>query len=330
MSQGAGRSAWASIQHLRALAALMVALFHACQWARLDFGVGAAGVDVFFVISGFVMGTSTAGRAMSPGGFLRRRFIRVVPLYWLVTLALAGAALAFPARFPDVEPEPGHLLLSMAFIQHYNPAGHPFPLLPPGWTLNYEAVFYLVFAAVLLAPERLRLAGLTVALGAVGLIGFAFPPIYVLLANPLMLEFLAGVYIATLARAGHLPSRSTGWMLISSGATIFVLIQLSRIDADLWRPMVWGGPAAMLVAGAVAVEADRGWPRMPLLSTLGDASYSLYLVHTLSIGALAMTLGAWNPWVFVPSAMLVAAISGLACWALVERPMLKVLRSRLA
>jgi len=326
----AGERIWLSIQHLRGLAALSVALFHACQWSRLDFDIGGAGVDVFFVISGFVMWTVTAGKAVRPLDFLRRRFVRVVPLYWLITLALAAAALVFPARFPEVQPEPAHLLASMAFIQHYSPAGQPFPLLPPGWTLNYEAAFYLVFAAALLLPGRWRLAGLAATLTGVGLVGFVWPPIYVLLANPLVLEFLAGVLIAWLVGRGRLPGRSGGGMLIGAGALIFALIQLSGVDAELWRPMVWGAPAAMLVAGAVAVEADGGWPAWPGLKTLGDASYSLYLVHTLSIGALAMTLGAWNPPLFIPLALAVATGSGLACWALIERPMLKVLRSPLA
>ena len=151
---------WVSIQHLRAIAALSVALFHACQWSQIDFGIGAAGVDLFFVISGFVMWTVTAGREAAPLTFLRRRVIRVAPLYWIVTLALVAGALVFPQRFPEVEPRADHILLSLAFIQHMNPAGQPFPILAPGWTLNYEAVFYLVFASTLILPVRRRIAGL--------------------------------------------------------------------------------------------------------------------------------------------------------------------------
>lgn len=322
--------AWLSIQHLRGLAALSVALFHACQWSRIDFATGQAGVDVFFVISGFVMWTATGGRAGRPLDFLRRRAIRVAPLYWLITLALAAGVLLVPARFPDLAVTSGHLLLSLAFVQHMNPAGLPFPLLAPGWTLNYEAVFYLVFAALLILPESRRLFALTVALIVLALAGFAWPPAYQMLLNPLFLEFLAGVWLARMAQLRLLPDRAFGWLLLGGGVGLFALIQLINMDWDLWRPMVWGVPAAMLVAGAISIEADGGWTAIPGLKALGDASYSIYLVHTLAIGALAMTLGAWNPALFIPLAMAVAVVSGLACWALVERPMLDWLRRRLA
>lgn len=321
---------WVAIQHLRAMAALSVALFHACQWSRIDFSIGAAGVDLFFVISGFVMWTVTAGRDARPLAFIRRRVIRVAPLYWLVTLALVAGALIFPQRFPEVEPRPDHVLLSLAFIQHMNPNGQPFPVLAPGWTLNYEAVFYLVFASSLILPVRRRIAALTLALVVLSLAGFVWPPGYVMLLNPMFLQFLAGVWLARLAQERLLPERAIGWLLLGLGLTLFVVLWLSAIDPDLWRPMIWGLPAALVVAGAVSVEADGGWPAWGWLGLLGDASYSLYLTHTLTIGALAMTIGAWNPPLFVPLAMAVAVLGGLACFLWIERPMLARLRQRLA
>lgn len=322
---------WTSIQHLRGLAALSVALFHACQWARLPFSIGAAGVDVFFVISGFVMWTVTAGgREATPVAFVKRRLIRVAPLYWLVTLVLVAGALITPQRFPDIEPTLGHVLLSLGFVQHNNPAGLPFPILAPGWTLNYEAVFYLVFAAGLLLPERKRLGALTVALIALALAGFAWPPAYVMLLNPMFLEFLVGVWIARLAQERMLPDRSIGWLLLGLGLVLFIGIEASKVDPDLWRPMIWGLPAALVVLGAVTVEADGGWKGLPGLKVLGDASYSLYLTHTLTIGALAVTLGTWNAPLFIPLALVVAILGGLATYFGVEKPMTEALRRRLA
>lgn len=325
-----GDRTWLSIQHLRAVAALSVALFHACQWSQINFATGQAGVDIFFVISGFVMWTATTFEPVTPLEFLKRRVIRVVPLYWLITLGLAAGVLLFPARFPDLSVTPGHLLLSLGFVQHMNPAGFPFPLLAPGWTLDYEAVFYVVFAGLLWLPQGRRLFALSLALLMLGLAGFAWPPAYQMLLNPMFLEFLAGVWIARMAQMQLLPERPVGWLLFAGGIGLFIMIQLVNMDWDLWRPMIWGAPAAMLVAGAVAIEADGGWPEIPGLRTLGDASYSTYLVHTLTIGALAMTIGAWNAVIFVPLAMATAIVTGLACWWLIERPMLNLLRRRLA
>ena len=321
---------WLSIQHLRAFAALSVALFHACQWSRINFATGQAGVDVFFVISGFVMWTTTTVEPVQPLAFLKRRVLRVAPLYWLITLALAAGVLLFPARFPDLFVTPRHLLLSLAFVQHMNQAGLPFPLLAPGWTLNYEAVFYLAFAVLLPLAQPRRLFALTFTLLVLAFAGFAWPPAYQMLLNPLFLEFLAGIWLARMAQLQLLPDRSIGWLLFGGGIGLFAVIQSINLDWDLWRPMVWGAPAVMMVAGAVTIEADGGWNSIPGLKTLGDASYSTYLIHTLTIGALAMTIGAWNPWVFIPLAMIVAVGSGLACWALIERPMLRRLRPPLA
>lgn len=322
---------WRSVQHLRGFAALSVALFHAFQWSQLDFAIGMAGVDVFFVISGFVMWTVTCDRDTRPIAFVARRFVRVAPLYWLITLVLVAGALIVPQRFPEVQPEPGHVLLSLAFIQHHNPAGAPFPVLAPGWTLNYEAVFYLVFAASLLLPSlSQRLLALSVALMSLALAGFAWPPAYVMLLNPLFLEFLAGVWLARVTQEGLLPERAVGWLLLAGGLMLFMLIGVSGIDPNLWRPMVWGLPALLVVAGAVTVEADGGWPNLPLLNLFGDASYSIYLTHTLSVGALAMTIGAWNPPLFIPLALAVAAGVGIGAYLLIEKPMLGLLRRRLA
>ncbi|HRD46875.1 MAG TPA: acyltransferase [Caulobacter sp.] len=321
---------WVSIQHMRALAALSVVMFHASQWARINFDIGAAGVDVFFVISGFVMWTVTAGGKVAPLNFVRRRVVRVAPLYWLTTLVLVAGALVFPSRFPEVDPDVGHVALSLAFIQHLNPDGLPFPVLTPGWSLNYEAVFYLVFAACLILPERSRLLALTMALATLSLAGFVWPAGYVMLLNPLFLQFLAGAWLGRLAQEKLLPDRTFGWVMLGIGQALFIVLWLSRIDPDLWRPMIWGAPALLVVAGVVTVEADGGWPRWRWLGALGDASYALYLTHTLAIGALAMTLGAWNAPLFIPMAVALAVLVGLLTHWFVEKPLLVTLRQRLA
>lgn len=321
---------WVSIQHMRAMAALAVVLFHASQYARIDFSIGAAGVDVFFVISGFVMWTVTGGRQTRPVNFVRRRIIRVAPLYWLVTLGIVAGALVWPPAFPEVDPDPLHILLSLTFIQHMNPEGQPFPVLPPGWSLNYEAVFYLVFAACLILPERRRLFALSLALAVLSLSGFVWPAGYVMLLNPMFLQFLAGAWIGKLAQDHLLPDRTMGWTMLGLGQALFVALWLSKIDPDLWRPMIWGVPAVLVVAGVVTVEADGGWPRWRWLGLLGDASYSLYLTHTVAIGLLSLGLSAWNEWVFIPVAVTLALAVGLLAHLFVEKPMLVTLRQRLA
>lgn len=315
-----------SIQQLRAFAALSVAAFHALQWARIPFDIGAAGVDVFFVISGFIMWRTTSGRQVGPLAFLRKRAIRIAPLYWTVTLLLAGAALVWPARFTDVDPEGWHVLASLAFVQHRNPDGLPFPILAPGWTLNYEAVFYVLFAGCLLLERSMRLMAVSAVLCVTAAFGFFHPPAYEMLANPMLLEFLAGVLWAKALEDGASPGGGGGWLMFGAGLAWFAVMAVTRAEWDLWRPLFWGAPAFLMVAGLTAVEAEGGLVDIPPLRMMGDASYSLYLLHPLIIGALAVTVGTWNAWLFVPLALALSCLGGWLSWVLFERPVTRWLR----
>ena len=318
-----------SIQYLRAAAALSVVLFHTFQCTNNGFAVGAGGVDVFFVISGFVLWAVIEARPMSPGRFLWRRAVRVVPLYWAITLALAALVLAAPAVLPQVKFRWGHFLESLVFIPHNDPVGDPFPLLPVGWTLNYEAVLYLVMAAALLAPRRWRLWAITGGLVAVTSIGFIRPPAYPLFANPMLLQFVAGAWLGRAWLAGRLPGRVIGWAMVIVGIDLFVAQQVLRLHApdltimlDLWRPFLWGIPAFLIVAGAVSVEAAGGVGEIWLLRVLGDASYSLYLCHWPVIALITRLVPTTNFWLFTPVAIVGAVAAGLACRQWVEKPLL--------
>ncbi|HEY2482610.1 MAG TPA: acyltransferase [Caulobacteraceae bacterium] len=318
----------ASIQYLRAIAVVGVALFHAFQWRGAGFNVGRAGVDLFFVISGVIMWRITAEREGRPAAFLWARLTRVAPLYWLVTLAMAAVAALWPAFLPNVHPGLSHLLLSLAFVPHLDPKGLPFPLLPPGWTLDYEAIFYLVFAAALLAPRR-RQAWIVVAalffIVAAGLI--LDDPVYILGANPLLWEFAAGIAAAILAEAGVVPARRGAWALIAVGFAGLAVPALLGLFSELARPFIWGLPAAAIVFGAVALERAVASPTWAPLARLGDASYAVYLVHLPVQAVVAHTLGTANSWLFVPAALAASIGAGLACHRWVETPLIAWARS---
>ena len=320
-----------SIQILRAAAALSVALFHAAQWSGLDLAVGAAGVDMFFVISGFVLWAACEARPTTPGAFLLARAERILPLYWIATLAVAAVALWRPAALPIVHPGAGHLVLSLFLLPHTDPAGGPFPLLPTGWTLTYEAFFYAVMAIALAAPRDRRWTLVSGMLFAAALIGFGYHGWYTLLANPLLLEFLAGAALArawSKGRFERLPAW-TGWGLIASGLLILLAQQIGGLRDDFLRPFVWGPPAVMIVAGALKLEVDGRIGRGPLRRMLvaqGDASYSLYLVQAPLIAAFAWLTPQWPAVVRAPASLALAIVGGWLAWALLERPIALALR----
>ncbi len=319
-----------SIQYLRALAALGVVVFHACQWRGLNFNVGRAGVDLFFIISGVIMWRVTGGRQSTPRAFLWRRITRVAPFYWLVTLVVAAAVWFRPQFLPNVSPRLDHLLLSLAFIPHLGPFGLPFPLLPPGWTLDYEALFYLVFAAALFAPRRRQAAIVCGALLAIIAAGVILPdPVYILIANPLLAEFAVGIGIALLAEHRALPGPIGGLALLTVGVLLLGVPAALGLFSELGRPFIWGPPGAFIVAGALALEQSGAMPRWPALARLGDASYALYLVHVpvvAIVAAVAAKLQLLHVGVFAALAVVASVVVALAAHGLVEGPLINLCR----
>ncbi len=279
------------VQALRAVAALLVVVHHAeSSWrdrilgtphAPLPWPNGQAGVDIFFVISGFVMAIALpglAGRANPGGAFLWRRFIRIIPLYWIFT-TLKLLRYHFGPQTADQSPgSTWHVLASYLFIPAADDGGAPIPLLAVGWTLNFEMVFYLLFALALFL-EVTPVAFLVPTLGTIAAVGwFDHPswPAWTSLASPLVLEFLYGVLLAQFACKRRLPGPLAGAALFIGGFALILTLQLPLYAA---RAFTWGLPAAAIVAGAVALEESLGRKLPKFLLEIGNASYSIYLVH---------------------------------------------------
>ncbi len=332
-----------SIQYLRAAAALMVVLLHLYpQWQRMGFegaepGWLAGGVDIFFVISGYIMWTTTARRPVGPLTFYRRRIARIVPLYWLLSAVVVGVMMVAPHAVQSTRFDLRHVLASFSFIAMESPStGRVEPVLIPGWTLNYEMFFYLVFGLTLTLRENVRLAVTGIVLAAlVALHPLAqrLGPVAAFYTSSIMLEFLAGMALGWLTAKDRLQgNRLTGWGLLLAG--IVLMIALDGMEG-VPRLAAMGAPATAIVAGALMLERAGGVPRMALPLRLGDASYSLYLSHPLILSALGQ---AWRKWGladmpgglawFAGVAVVITLACGLAVYQLLEQPLLRVLRGR--
>jgi exopolysaccharide production protein ExoZ len=327
----------ASIQMLRGIAATMVVFVHLdVQLERHGFGVMgtgwmATGVDIFFVISGFIMWVTTRKRrAVTAAEFMKNRVIRIVPLYWLVTLFVLAMALFAPQLLHTTVFDPVHTTASFLFL----PARHPvtkdfWPLLVPGWTLNMEMLFYLLFALSIAwsggsAPRRL--AWLSALLCSVLLVAFALKSridVMNFYANPIILEFLAGAFLGVLYLSGKMRV-SRLWF----GAIVVGFLLLWRGGAILPTGVPFVGTAAsMIVAGALFAPPVR----IKFLETVGDASYSLYLTHVIMLSAVA-ALWIHQPVLkgaFLFSTVSLGAAIALAhvCYRFVELPLGNRLRS---
>lgn len=349
-----------SVQILRAVAATMVVWHHGRHEAALmgDLGPGTllpwwAGVDLFFVISGLVIVQASgplAGAAGGRGRFLAHRIARVVPLYWLTSLAFLALTLAAPRLLGEagaLAREPGYVAASFLFWPASRPDGSVQPLYGLGWTLNYEMAFYALFALGLGLRLRGAVAWLWVVL--VGLVAAqAVRPLPLPLAfwaDPIVLEFAFGAGLG-LARAEglRLPPAPRLALAGLGSAGLFLAALYLRGGGEVpgfIRPLLVGLPAVLLVAGASlgsavspAARAVLSWPVRALVH-LGDASYALYLVHpfALRVGREALVrLGLaapLHPWGTLMAMTVLAVAAALVIHRVVERPLTRRLRAAL-
>lgn len=317
-----------SVQYLRAIAALSVVAYHALGAAR-GFPAGAAGVDVFFVISGFIMWTLTERAEAAPGRFLWRRLVRVAPPYWIATFLTAAIFLLRPGFLWMPPFTPGELMQSLLFVPHRDGWGRVYPVLTQGWTLTYEMFFYVVFAGVLFLPRRRQLAALTalfVGMAALGLLLRPSDPAGATYLRPVLLEFLGGVWLGCAWRVRLLRSRTVGWLLLGAAAAVFAVENWLHVKDAPWRALVWGPPAVMAVAGALSLERAGAMFRSRPLKALGDGSYSIYLFHP-PIVALGERVLAHAP---TPLRVLVTVaacgLAGVVLHRVMERPLTAWLR----
>lgn len=330
-----------TVQALRLVAALAVVILHSSFYTseRLNnslgvYGLGTNGVRLFFVISGFVMVMSSGrlvGTDRAAKVFAIKRFLRIVPLYWLVTtfkliVLLSTTALVLHARF-----DWGYIIKSYLFIPAVNVDREIRPLLGVGWTLNFEMFFYFLFTLALLfkvdptrfiAPILITLSGLSL------LIKPSWPVPLQFFCDPIVLDFLAGMLIANWRKTENFASERVGWILLALGvAYLFVLfprptygVLISSLGATL--------AAGLTVVGAVLLESRIG-SRIPRpILFMGAASYSLYLVHPV-IAPLAPAMlakfGIMTPLLAIIASIAIATFAGAICYFVLEKPMGRVL-----
>ncbi len=284
------------VQGLRAAAAFSVAFYHIAHdaiangtdpdgviAAAAKFMPWDAGVDIFFVISGFVIvhasislfGTGAKGAST----FLHRRLARIVPLYWIMTLAFLAVLWAGRSAINGAIGGPAYIAASFLFLPWPRPDGLMEPALGLGWTLNDEMFFYLVFTLFIALPRARAVAGVAILLGlfvlAGRIAGFANPQL-AFWSNPIILEFCAGMGLAQLIAAGV---RLPVWLRLGLPLLAIAALHLAP-DPGTWRAAFWGIPALMLVAAAALapIPTTLSVPKR-MAVRLGDASYALYLVH---------------------------------------------------
>jgi peptidoglycan/LPS O-acetylase OafA/YrhL len=326
-----------SIQALRALAALGVVAFHTNgnvlvygwqpHWFSLISRFGEIGVDVFFVISGFIMVFVTHEEPpgiASAKSFIAARLTRIVPLYWLLTILFILLLLVVPNAFGNAHFDAWSALTSFVFFPSLNWAGITAPVVGVGWTLNYEMWFYLVFAiAMCVTRHRVLVAGAFLALTSSLRLLPDGGVVHQFYTNPIVLEFVFGCCVGVLYTSGRtIPlSVAIALLLVTAAAGKAFAPTLTETN----RFLVFGLPALAVFIAGLSLEDKVRWNG--LLERIGDSSYSLYLTHVFSVPIAAKVLRLVDQQHRLPGdlvcviVVVVSTVVGLVSYRVLEKPL---------
>lgn len=333
-----------TLQWGRAIAALSVALGHLIHEASKINGfedtardMRAAfpfevGVDIFFVISGFIMVYTTDGRLAHIGAaanFIKSRISRIVPLYWFYTFLMVAVMILLPKQFDTAQLSLSQLLYSLIFVPGIG--GEVTPLLSLGWTLNYEMAFYICFAAGILVARRHIVLVLTVFFTSLlilkGLYNISYAP-FSFFINLIILEFCAGMILAKAFISGVRFTASLS--IIGLGLSFLFLTFSMHTTASIPRVVSLGIPSFFIVAALVLTDKKSKCvrqPRLQLLKHIGDASYTLYLSHPFTLSACFVVFkfigasGVYGGVLYIVITFLLFPVSAIILYKTIEKPL---------
>jgi exopolysaccharide production protein ExoZ len=341
--------AFRSIQILRGLACVAVVLFHSSmqfeQYYHQSlfggvFASGYGGVDLFFVISGFVIAHSSAADLDKPARFKSywyKRIIRIFPIYWAVLLAVVlGSMMVAPSAKSTTFSVPAHLsewISTILLLPNHK------PVVGVSWTLSYELFFYLMFSLLVLSKRFWRipagiLAGSLVFFSAQhGLVKAL--PIVSFVVSPFNIEFAAGAFAWYLVKRVSLTAYA--YLLMISVGLGVALTFLPTVTNENYsqRVLIFGFSSFLIVWALTGLEkSNRKGAHLPIwFDYVGDASYMLYLIHfpvLVFANKLIQLLTQDSFWVMTFNMVLVSAvviISVYIHWH-IEKPLLSFLKRR--
>ena len=330
---------YSHIQAIRGLAALAVVYFHTAHAPS----TGAFGVDVFFVLSGCIMAMLMEAQP-SPGDFLRRRLIRIVPLYALMTTVAFAVSLSAPSlRSSGNLPSISDYFRSLLFIPSQTASGTIAPVLGPGWSLNYEMMFYVICTVAIFLGRRSAWIWTIALTSCLYLVAELFAAETIpgkFYSNPIIFEFAAGIILWQIYqhvdyRAKNIASLAViPALLILLGILEFSSVNLPFLAGEWVRPIKLLLPATCLVAAGLLLEP--AFIKLPMrirsaLVQMGDASYAIYLAHIFVIGGVTVIgqrlgIGPSSEPFGCTLSLLLSVSAGVALYRWIDRPIQQKLR----
>lgn len=333
-----------SIEAARGVAAVIVVFYHAARHMKEDIGYmplggvfqfGHSGVDFFFVLSGFIIfliHADDVGRPDRLRNYTERRFVRIFPFYWVILAAALGMlALSSYVAYP-----PSGKITENIFL-----LPDPTPIVGVTWSLQFEIIFYAIFAMAILKGALGLLvfalwAGLIVA-STIGVLGRSDFALLAILQSSFNLEFFMGLSAAAILRRFRLRSPIG---ILFAGVAGFLGFGSMENWGDFYgyghaSRFAYGLSAMLIVLGLVELERTGGMAVPGFLTELGRASYSIYLVHVLVIGVtykiaeISGVLEKLPPGIMYVSLVLTAVASGVIVSRAIEYPMMNLCRAGL-
>jgi len=322
-----------SVQYMRAIAALFVVIHHAAwkggQYSSSSFDwfvIGEAGVDLFFIISGYIMCHTVDNKNINFTRFIKARVLRIIPLYWVLTTMALAVYLLFPEK---VNSSGGHTNIFLSYTLFPTLDSY---LINNGWTLSYEFFFYFLFAFSLGFAAKYKYlysVAIILALVSIGNIVSSNIHLFDFITNPLLLEFTFGIGIFYLFKERTL-SFSTGAVLIALSILLIVLV--NNFQPDLSRVISYGIPSLLFFIGMIALEPifKRNNKNIfnQLFEYIGNSSYSLYLSHPFALVACSIIfekLGLHQyGFLFVALLVVCSVVSGHLCYLILEKNLTKL------
>lgn len=297
-----------------------------------------SGVDLFFIVSGFIMyylGRDRFARPGAPREFIVHRIVRITPTYWITTTALLIIMVAQEHLVRRSGLNAGMIIGSYTFLPLPDTDGTFFPIFGGGWTLNFEMFFYAMFAIALHFGRRTGMAFLVLLFTALAAIGMATridAPILVFYTQPIILEFLYGMLLAHFFLRNVRFGMPVRLLLIAAGILLLSAAGHLGLKDDYTRPFWAGIPGLLIAAGFVlGKDMDKHSPLARLFIEGGGLSYALYLTHMFSVRSVSILWAKLHlplGWAFILAAFPVAMIAAYAFYRFVEIPLLEYLRKR--
>jgi exopolysaccharide production protein ExoZ len=272
-----------NLQALRIYAAIPVILYHTNFRLPGVRPIGVFGVHMFFLLSGYIMASILDTDSTA---FIRRRLIRIIPLYWTLTLLLYSVAWKFPHLMNATQALPSELFKSLFFVPFQKSNGLYQPILFVGWTVNYEMFFYMMLSiALLINRRRAALVGASLMIGVMAVCSLftATSSIARFYSDTMLLECILGLisYYAVRAASTRLTPAMKPALLVLALGSLIVLPSIEEFGVLAHLPDILRfGPTSFVLICSVCLLALMGADfKAGVIVLLGDASYVMYLTH---------------------------------------------------